>query len=93
MLTSRDYTIYHICKKNLSPVDRVADHYHLTDEYRGPTHNKCNLEYQIENVIPILFHNLSSYDCHLFVRGHSSIEGYIKVIPLNNIYLYRKRLM
>ncbi|XP_046811879.1 uncharacterized protein LOC124421113, partial [Lucilia cuprina] len=72
----------HICKKFLDH-NRVADHCHLTGEYRGPAHNNCNLEYQIANFIPIFFHNLSAYDCHLFVRELSSIEGDINIIPLN----------
>ena len=75
--------ICHICKKFLSFEDRVADHCHLTGEYRGPAHNKCNLEYQIANFIPIFFHNLSAYDSHLFVRELSSVKGDINIIPLN----------
>ncbi|XP_065370870.1 uncharacterized protein LOC135963015 [Calliphora vicina] len=75
--------ICHICSKFLSIKDRVADHCHLTGEYRGPAHNKCNLEYQIAHFIPIFFHNLSAYDCHLFVRELSSVKGDINIIPLN----------
>ena len=50
LMTKRD-TICHICNIILSPVDRVADHCHLTGKYRGPAHSKCNLEYQIEKFI------------------------------------------
>ncbi|XP_037806202.1 uncharacterized protein LOC119600179 [Lucilia sericata] len=75
-------TTCHICEKLLDN-DRVADHCHLTGEYRGPAHNKCNLEYQIAKFIPIFFHNLSAYDCHLFIRELSSIKGDINIIPLN----------
>ena len=82
-IRQKEDTICHICKIILSPVDRVAYHWHLTGEYRRPTHSKCNLESQIEKFILILFHNLPSCDCHLFVREFPSIEGDIIVIPLN----------
>lgn len=75
--------VCHICGMELLLNDRVADHCHLTGEYRGPAHNKCNLEYQIANFIPIFFHNLSKYDCHLFIKELSSVKGDINIIPLN----------
>ena len=28
----------------------------------------CNLAYKIPSYIPIVFHNLSGYDAHLFIR-------------------------
>ena len=62
-------------KKISSNKCKLADHFHLTSEYRGATHNKCNLEYQIANFIPISLQNLSAYDCHLFVRELLPIEG------------------
>ena len=91
----------HICDNELLE-DRVADHCHWTGKYRGPSHNKCNLEYQLPNFIPIFFHNLSHYDSHLFVKELSSIEGSIDVIPLNKekyisfskkIYFNRRELI
>ena len=36
--------------------------------YRGAAHNNCNLKYKIPKYIPIVFHNLSGYDAHLFIR-------------------------
>ena len=29
---------------------------------------KCNLQYKIPSYIPIVFHNLSRYDAHLFIK-------------------------
>ena len=29
---------------------------------------KCNLQYKIPSYIPIVFHNLSGYDTHLFIK-------------------------
>ena len=61
----------HICLKPFDdPVNnrRVRDHCHYTGLYRGAAHNNCNLKYKTPNHIPIVFHNLSGYDAHLFIR-------------------------
>ena len=66
-------TIY---KKNL----KVRDNCHYTGIYRGATHSLCNLRYKIPSYIPAVFHNLSGYDAHLFVRelvAHTSEMGVI----------------
>ena len=34
---------------------------------------KCNLQYKIPSYIPIVFHNLSGYDAHLFLKELASI--------------------
>ena len=59
----------HICLKKLS-IDsvKVRDHCHFTGEYRGAAHNICNLRYKVPNYIPVVFHNLSGYDAHLFIQ-------------------------
>ena len=57
---------------------KVKDHCHNTGRFRGATHEKCNRFYQATKFIPILFHNLSNYDCHLFIR---KLGGEIKRIP------------
>ena len=48
--------------------EKVRDHCHNTGKYRGAAHQKCNLWYAIPNYIPAVFHNLSGYDEHLFIR-------------------------
>uniref|UniRef100_V5GJ86 DNA-directed DNA polymerase n=1 Tax=Anoplophora glabripennis TaxID=217634 RepID=V5GJ86_ANOGL len=48
---------------------KIKDHCHLTGKKRcGATHSVCNLNYKIPNFIPIILHNFSGYDAHLFVR-------------------------
>ena len=68
--------------KNLSP---VRDHCHFTGEYRGPAHNKCNLQYRKPKFTPVFFHNLSGYDSHLFIKNLGKTEGNIKCIPNNEV--------
>ena len=61
----------HICMKPFDDPEKnwkVRDHCHYTGLYRGAAHNNCNLKYKIPKYIPIVFHNLSGYDAHLFIR-------------------------
>ena len=56
-----------ICKDPLTG-ETVRDHDHLTGEFRGATHNQCYLQYQLPKFVPVIFHNLSGYDSHLFIK-------------------------
>ena len=66
----------HICYKPFMLKDpKVRDHCHYTGLYRGLAHSLCNLRYKIPSYISVVFHNLSGYDAHLFIRelgGHTS---------------------
>jgi hypothetical protein len=73
-------TVCHICEKELGD-DRVRDHCHLTGKFRGAAHNSCNLEYKIPKFFPVVFHNLSGYDSHLFIKKLAG--GKINCIPNN----------
>lgn len=87
-------TVCHICKRSFSlfindnkDEIRVKDHCHISGQYRGAAHQKCNLEYQISRKIPIVMHNLSGYDLHLLIRKLSNIEripGEVVIIPNNS---------
>ena len=50
--------------------DKVRDHCHLTGKFRGPAHGKCNINVtqKQNNFIAIVFHFLSNYDCHMFIK-------------------------
>ena len=56
----------HICGEKYDEKDvRVRDHCHITGKFRGSAHQECNLKLRIkpENLkIPVVFHNLRSYD-------------------------------
>ena len=58
----------HNCFKSFnSKGPKVRDHCHYTGRYRGPD-SLCNLRYQIPSYIPVILHNLSGYDAHLFIK-------------------------
>ena len=73
-----------ICGEPLNN-DKVRDHCHYTGRYRGPAHNSCNLKYRKPKFIPVVFHNLTGYDSHLFVKklGSSNEKENIDCIPNN----------
>ena len=62
---------------------KVKDHCHFTGRYRGAAHNLCNLKYKKSNFTPVVFHNLSGYDSHLFIKNLGFSEGNIDCIPNN----------
>ena len=79
------HAICHICKKHIKVDDvKCKDHCHLTVQYRGPSHQLCNINYQIKPnkiQIPCFFHNLKHYDAHLLIAAAKKHHGQIKVIP------------
>ena len=63
--------------------EKVKDHCHYTGRFRGAAHNSCNLKYKKPKLIPVVFHNLSGYDSHLFIKNLGFTEGNIDCIPNN----------
>ena len=60
----------HICEEEIDKDKdkKVRDHCHLTGKFRGAAHNKCNLKFKIPKFYPVIFHNLSGYDSHLYQK-------------------------
>ena len=75
----------YICFKSFNGENpKVRDHCHYTGSYRGPAHMKCNLMYKIPPYTPIMVHNLSGYDAHLFIKELASLtDGSIGIIAKN----------
>ena len=74
----------HICYKPFTQMNlKERDHCHYTGLYRGPAHSLCNLRYKIPSYIPVVFHNLSGYDAHLFIRELGAHTSDMAVITKN----------
>src|SRR5271157_3498339 len=79
-------TTCHICECEFSEGDdiKVRDHCHLSGKFRGAAHNSCNLKYKAPKFIAVVFHNLSGYDSHLFIKKLRGDNGEkINCIPNN----------
>ena len=70
-----------ICNGEFNGDVKVRDHCHFTGRYRGAAHNSCNLKYRKPNFTPVVFHNLSGYNSHLFVKNLGFNDGNIDRIP------------
>lgn len=72
----------HICNHFLFD-DKVMDHDHVTSQYRGAAHSHCNLMYRVCPFVPVIFHNLTNYDSHLFIKELAKYKGPFQIIPKN----------
>ena len=84
----RSNNICRFCEKNIES-DNVRDHCHLTGNYRGVAHNKCNINVtqKQSNFIPFIFHNFSNYDCQMFFEklvDKKSDKVKFDIIPKTN---------
>ena len=75
-----------LCNEEFDDTDdeKVKNHCHYTGRFRGAAHNSCNLKYKKPKFIPVVFHNLSGYDSHLFIKNLGFTEGTIDCIPNND---------
>ena len=71
-----------ICNEGIENI-KVRDHCHFTGRYRGAACSACNLNYKKPNFTPVVFHYLSGYDSHLFIKNLGFSEGNIGCIPNN----------
>ena len=73
--------VCHICLNQFKPDGiKVRDHCHYTGECRGAAHSLCNLRFKVPGHIPVIFHNLSGYDAHLFIRELGKHTRKVEVI-------------
>ena len=84
----RNVNICRFCERNKKS-DKVRDYCHLANKYRGPAHSNCkiNVTQKQCNFIPVVFHNFSIYDCHLFFKklvGNKNDEVKFDIIPETN---------
>ena len=82
-----------ICSKLIENIDnKVRDHYHITGKYRGATHWNSNINLRMTKNVPVIFHNLKTYDSHLIFKELSKFNVKISVKPngLEKIYGFYK---
>ena len=73
--------VCHICEETINNEDiKVKDHNHFTGKFVGAAHQSCNLKFKEPSFVPIVFHNLSGYDAHLFIKQLGVSEGEINCI-------------
>ena len=76
-------TVCFACNKKFNG-DKVRDHCHFTDKYRGALYSKCNLKLGRKSlIIPVFAHNNSGYDSHMFVKRLADTEGGVSCIADN----------
>ena len=71
----------HICGSSLTHQTKYLDHDHVTGEARGYSCNICNLNFKFKNFIPVIFHNLSSFDGHLILNGLEDLKDNVSCVP------------
>ena len=55
-----------ICKKLIDQDnEKVRDHCHVTGKFRGAANGSYNINFQLAETVPVIFHNLRGYDGHL----------------------------
>ena len=58
-----------ICNNDYDDNDvKVGDHCHITQKYRDSAHRDYNINLKLNHKIPVVFHNLKSYDSHLIMQ-------------------------
>lgn len=72
------YDIMKLNVKSLNDSLQVKDHNHLNGEYRGASHVLCNLNFSHKKDIPIIIHNLKSFDQNLILK-YLSINYFEKI--------------
>ena len=75
----------HICWTGEKLIDdndeKVRDHCHITEKFRGAAHWSYNINLQLTKKVPIIFHNLRGYDRHLICDELKNFDVEIDVIP------------
>ena len=61
----------HICKERIcddeNDKNKVRDHCHYTEKFRGAAHSIFNIRYKVPKEIPIIAHN-ATYDHHFIIK-------------------------
>ena len=58
----------------------MRDRCHITGKHRYPAHRGCNINLELNQKIPIVFHNPKNYDSHLIMQELGKFNLKINVI-------------
>ena len=61
--------------------EKVRNYCHITGKFRGTAHWSCNINLWLTKKVPVIFHNLRSYDSHLIFCELKNFDVKIDVIP------------
>ena len=59
---------------------KVRDHFHITRKQRESEHGDCNINVNLNRKIPVVFHNLITYESHPITQETSKLNSRIKVL-------------
>ena len=68
-----------ICEK-LIDYEKVRDYPYVTGKSRGAAHWSCNMNLQLTNKVPVIFHNSGGYDRYLIFHELKNFDVKIYVI-------------
>ena len=67
---------------------KVNNHCHYSGKYRGPVPGICNLNFNVPNEIPVVFHNNSKYDYHFIIKNwQMSLKDFLNVLGKTMKYI------
>ena len=62
--------------------DKIRNHCHITEKYRGAAQWGCNINLRLSRKIPVIFHNLRGYDSHFIIREIGKFDVKVSIIPM-----------
>ena len=60
---------------------KLRDNCHMSGKYRGLTQRECSINVKLNRKIPLVFHNLKSYDSPLITQELGKFSSKLSVIP------------
>ena len=89
--SNQDAMVWYIRGKRISKnfsksikYQKARDQCHFMGKYRGAAHSICNLEFNVPNEVPVVFHNGSNYDCHFIIKELvNEFEGHFECLGKN----------
>ena len=82
-------TCCHICQTPFKENSKkVRDHDHRTGKYRDCAHDRCNINYFSNSVLPVIFRSLRGYDSHLIIKQAFEINNKLGNRKIDAIHFF-----